>query len=218
MQSGFIDTDGAKVKDASALVATDTLDYISIMTYEMGHHYREDTGIHAPLRSGDATPKDQTWSIEKSVKVWKDAKVPLDRIQIGLPAYGKVFTTSLTRGEALPPRQEYGGSLLYQPTNFLRDQKKLAGGEKGQIDASLYDKDPDCPETLRLKAKVLTVRWPFHAIFEKALLIQTVCSMVKLSRRVCRSLKRVVLRLASSITGMIPAHLLTFITRKRQSL
>lgn len=206
------------MEDASALVATDTLDYISIMTYEMGHHYRKDTGIHAPLKSEGATPDDQTWSIEKSVKVWNDANIPLDRIQIGLPAYGKVFTTSLAVGEALSPRQEYGGSLLYQPTHFLRDQKKLAGGEKGQIDASLYDKDPDCPETLRLKTTVLTVRSFFHTGFRKACLIRTVCNMLKLWRRACRSPKQVVLGLASRITGMTPAHLLIFIIRKRPSL
>lgn len=126
-QAGYLDKNQKYIEDASALVSKETLDWISIMSYEMGHHYRHWTGIHAPLHIGSKTPWDQKWSIARSVAYWHKAKIPLDKIQIGLPAYGKIFQTTL-QGEAkaqLRPNPEFGGSLLYQPQEYPRVQMEV---------------------------------------------------------------------------------------------
>ncbi|KAK9896213.1 glycoside hydrolase family 18 protein [Cystobasidium minutum MCA 4210] len=118
--SGYLDKNQKRVEDASALVSKDALDYISIMTYEMGHHYRHWTGIHAPLHISTKTPWDQRWSIARSVEYWLGAKIPADKIQIGLPGHGKILQTTLS-GEAkasLKPNPEYSGSRLYQIQDY----------------------------------------------------------------------------------------------------
>lgn len=125
------------------------------MTYEMGHHYRHETGPHAPLYKNRKSPFDQQWSIEKSVEYWDSAGVPKSKIQIGIPAYGKIFNTTVAKGSDLKARPEYGDSLAYQPTNFLKMQDLLT---KGEDLSALHAIDPtvaaapdaQCPKAMRI--------------------------------------------------------------------
>ncbi|KAK9896211.1 glycoside hydrolase family 18 protein [Cystobasidium minutum MCA 4210] len=89
--SGFFNSAKQYVTDASALVAPNALDYITIMAYEMASHYRKDTGLQSPLNLPASAPLDQQMSIVKSVDGWIKAGVPKDRIQLGLTASGKIM-------------------------------------------------------------------------------------------------------------------------------
>lgn len=125
-QAGYFGKDGKRLgKEAKVLVAEGVLDWIIIMGYEMSSGYRHYTGPQAPLYINSKHPWDLDWSIHKSVKYWaEEVGIPRDKIQLGLPAFGKIFQTRL-KGEKkkeLKPNKDFENSFIYQPQKYPKVQ------------------------------------------------------------------------------------------------
>lgn len=101
-KSGFLGPDDKPLTDASGVKASDfvnedALDFISIMSYDVGGFFSKNTGINQPWEA----PKDQC-SMKRSLDYWtNEAKVPANKVQVGLPAYGKLMIINSEKGAKL---------------------------------------------------------------------------------------------------------------------
>lgn len=135
-----MDEERKPLVDASAFVSNETLDYITLSTYDIANNYRNSTGIIAPLDDACA-PEDQKSSIKSAVQYWVGAGISAEFLQIGLPAYGKIFNTTLEKGADLKPGTN--GSLAYQPKTMprhsLNDQTNAGSVESLEGDQASND-------------------------------------------------------------------------------
>lgn len=104
----------------------------------MGHAYRKHSGIHAPWDLGPKTPDDQKWSILASIKNWTDAKVPADKIQVGLASYGKTLNTTVPKNTEAPPANKDFDSPLYQKQDLPEILEQPPAGWEAKWDNPLY--------------------------------------------------------------------------------
>lgn len=100
------------------------LDWINLMAYDMGNGYCPVATPNAPLRpvGGDPTPEPARSenNIEAALRLYRDAGVPADRIVLGCPLYGRVFSGV---------RPERGG--LFSPYDgpvTTRDLREILSG------------------------------------------------------------------------------------------
>ncbi|KAG5341403.1 hypothetical protein C0989_010769 [Termitomyces sp. Mn162] len=84
----FTDTDG----DLSGLAAD--VDHIAIMDYDIWGSWSPTTGPNAPLDDSCAATK--AGSATSSVREWSATNFPVDKIVLGVPAYGHGFNVSST--------------------------------------------------------------------------------------------------------------------------
>ena len=86
----------------------DTLDFINLMTYDMGSAYEGVASFNAPLREVAADPLDpqlKRWnSVEGGVAYYRQQGVPADKLVLGVPFHARGFRV---KGEA--------NRGLYQP-------------------------------------------------------------------------------------------------------
>lgn len=90
-----------------ATLAT-TLDFINLMSYDMGTGFSKVSTFNAPLREDPADPLDpalRRWNnVEGAVDYYREHGVPADKLVLGVPFYGRGFRVT---GE--------GRDGLYQP-------------------------------------------------------------------------------------------------------
>ncbi|GAA5971887.1 hypothetical protein JCM11641_001557 [Rhodosporidiobolus odoratus] len=105
--AGFLSEDGTTPVADFAPYAK-YVDYINLMTYDIGGSWSPTTGPNGPLR----TCRSDT-SIETSVKLWTSRGFPAKQILLGIPSYAISFTTKSSTLSQVNINDKWT-SLLYQ--------------------------------------------------------------------------------------------------------
>ena len=90
------------------------LDYATIMTYDLHGMWDTYTDLHAPLyMNNDITPQYKA-SVDSAVNEWINASFPADKLVLGIPFYGYLFSSVNNTNNGL--YQSYAGanSISYQ--------------------------------------------------------------------------------------------------------
>lgn len=85
----FPDASGTPATDVSGFAKV--LDYISIMDYDVWGSWSPNVGPNAPLDDTCAPPAYQDGSAVSAVKAWTAAGMPLNKIVLGVAAYGHSY-------------------------------------------------------------------------------------------------------------------------------
>ncbi|KAL0578488.1 hypothetical protein V5O48_003481 [Marasmius crinis-equi] len=72
------------------------LDHIAIMNYDVWGGWSTAVGPNGPLNDTCAAPANQQGSAVWSVAKWTAAGVPISKLVLGLPAYGRGFSVNIT--------------------------------------------------------------------------------------------------------------------------
>ncbi len=84
------------------------VDYGNIMTYDIHGTWDTYTDFNAPLYSNTDNSPQYKWSVDESVNLWLKAGFPADKIVMGVPFYGYVYSLVPNQNNGL--YQTYGGS------------------------------------------------------------------------------------------------------------
>ncbi len=90
----FSSSDGTPSKDVSGFAKV--LDWVNIMNYDMWGSWSAAVGPNSPLQDSCAAPANQVGSAASEVKAWQAAGMPLDKIVLGVAAYGHSFSVNKT--------------------------------------------------------------------------------------------------------------------------
>ncbi|KIK75153.1 glycoside hydrolase family 18 protein, partial [Paxillus rubicundulus Ve08.2h10] len=85
----FIDATGSHSTDVTGFA--EVFDYITVMNYDVFGPWSAAVGPNAPLNDTCAPPDDQVGSAVTAVKAWTAAGMPLNKIVLGVAAYGHSF-------------------------------------------------------------------------------------------------------------------------------
>lgn len=83
------------------------VDFLNLMTYTMTGPWSETTGLNAPLYGPDRL------SIDGLIAWWEDQPIPMDKLALGLPFYGKYFTDVPATNGGLDQEFDGAGSYSY---------------------------------------------------------------------------------------------------------
>ncbi|KAF8344633.1 endochitinase [Amanita rubescens] len=92
--SPFSSSDGTPSKDVSGFASV--LDWVNIMNYDMWGSWSATVGPNSPLYDSCAAPANQVGSASSEVNAWQAAGMPLDKIVLGVAAYGHSFSVNKT--------------------------------------------------------------------------------------------------------------------------
>ncbi|MFV0555135.1 MAG: glycoside hydrolase family 18 protein [Mangrovibacterium sp.] len=113
------------------------LDFVNIMTYDFYNGHHNATGHHANLFASDFLNKDHN-SVEHAVKIHLEAGIPKDKLNVGIPFYGRLW-------KGVEPNENHGlfsngrtsADIIYYRTikeNYLNDPKsEVFWDEKAQV-------------------------------------------------------------------------------------
>ncbi|KIK67736.1 glycoside hydrolase family 18 protein [Collybiopsis luxurians FD-317 M1] len=90
----FVDSDGTASTNVSAFA--EVFDYINIMVYDIWGSWSASVGPNAPLNDTCASPDNQQGSAVSAVSAWFSARMPLEKIVLGVPSYGHSFSVNKT--------------------------------------------------------------------------------------------------------------------------
>ncbi|KAK4049620.1 chitinase [Microbotryomycetes sp. JL221] len=138
---------GQPSKDLSGFV--EYIDLFNVMTYDAFRGAI--SGPNFPY-SGDCSPQGQTYNYKDAMKAWTDAKVPAEKLVLGMAAYGHSWTvdkfdeTGAAAGAKSPVFQNGVSKEGLQFTKIV---------ENGLLDGAKLD---ECTQTMyHYKDKVMTV-------------------------------------------------------------
>ncbi|MBR0599374.1 glycoside hydrolase family 18 protein [Sinanaerobacter chloroacetimidivorans] len=97
------------------------LDYATIMTYDLHGTWDSYTDLHAPLyTNSDVTPQYKA-SVDSSLNAWYQASFPKDKIVVGIPFYGYLYSSVNNANNGLYQRFSGASSISYHSivTNYL---------------------------------------------------------------------------------------------------
>jgi chitinase len=89
------------------------LDYALIMTYDLHGTWDTYTDLHAPLYdNSDASPQYKA-SVDSSINAWKTAGYPMDKLVMGIPFYGYLFSSVADVNHGLYQTYSGANSISY---------------------------------------------------------------------------------------------------------
>ncbi|MEA4987327.1 MAG: glycosyl hydrolase family 18 protein [Anaerovorax sp.] len=90
------------------------IDYATIMTYDLHGTWDNYTDLHAPLFNNNDSSPQYKGSVDSSVNAWINASFPSDKLILGIPFYGYIYSSVNNSNNGL--YQTYGGanSISYQ--------------------------------------------------------------------------------------------------------
>ncbi|KAK7113633.1 chitinase-3-like protein 1 [Littorina saxatilis] len=121
-----------KVQYYSPYQLAKVVDYVIVMAYDFYGSWSEVIGHHSPLFLQDKEPADSFFSQHQGVEMWRQSGVPLDKLVLGLAAYGRsmlLTSTSVHRpGDRFtgkypagaPYTKEAGFYAYYEACNFVK--------------------------------------------------------------------------------------------------
>ncbi|MFA9466074.1 MAG: glycoside hydrolase family 18 protein [Velocimicrobium sp.] len=142
------------------------LDYATIMTYDLHGIWDKYTDLHAPLyNNSDSSPQYKA-SVDSAVNIWLDASFPVDKLVLGIPFYGYLFSTVNATNNGL--YQTYSGAnaisyqsivknYLHKPgfTRYFHSQSLVPWLFNGSIFISYEDSSSISRKTSYIKSKGL---------------------------------------------------------------
>ncbi|MDD3170004.1 MAG: glycoside hydrolase family 18 protein, partial [Eubacteriales bacterium] len=90
------------------------LDYVTLMTYDIHGTWDTYTDHHAPLYAGTGPSPQYKASVDSSIRAWEKASFPKDKLVMGIPFYGYLYSNVTNINYGL--RQTFHGanSISYQ--------------------------------------------------------------------------------------------------------
>lgn len=142
------------------------LDYANIMTYDLHGYWDSRTDLLAPLYdNNDSSPQYKT-SVDKAVNSWLNASFPAQKLVMGIPFYGYLYSSVNDLSKGL--YQTFGGasSISYQAikenylnktayTGYVHSQSKVPWLFNGTIFISYEDPQSIAYKTDYIKSKKL---------------------------------------------------------------
>ncbi|HKM34471.1 MAG TPA: glycosyl hydrolase family 18 protein [Lachnospiraceae bacterium] len=90
------------------------LDYATIMTYDLHGMWDSYTDLHAPLYMNDDTSPQYKASVDSAVNAWLNASFPADKLVLGIPFYGYLFSSVNNTNNGLYQTYTGANSIGYQ--------------------------------------------------------------------------------------------------------
>lgn len=87
------------------------LDYVNLMSYDIHGPWDAYTDFNSPLYNNNDESYQYKISIDSSVKSWLNAGLPADKLVVGIPFYGYVYTVSKNTNNGLYQTHSQGRSL-----------------------------------------------------------------------------------------------------------
>ncbi|KAG6810533.1 hypothetical protein H0H92_011451 [Tricholoma furcatifolium] len=106
--SPFLGSNGQPLTDVSSLAKD--ISYVAIMNYDIYGTFSTTTGPNAPLDLSCASKANGNPSATSAVEAWSSAKMPLDQIVLGVPAYAHAYS--------IAPSTALSGSTIELYTSF----------------------------------------------------------------------------------------------------
>lgn len=142
------------------------LDYANIMTYDLHGYWDSRADLLAPLYdNSDSSPQYKT-SVDKAVNSWLDASFPAEKLVMGIPFYGYIYSSVNDSNRGL--YQTFGGSnsISYQAikanyltkagyTRYVHSQSMVPWLFNGTIFISYEDPESIAHKTDYIKSKKL---------------------------------------------------------------
>lgn len=142
------------------------LDYATIMTYDLHGMWDTYTDLHAPLYTNTDTSPQYKSSVDAAVNAWLKASFPADKLVLGIPFYGYLFSSVNNANNGL--YQRYGGanSISYQAvvdnylskpsfTRYFHSQSMVPWLFDGSVFISYEDQQSIGYKTAYIKSKNL---------------------------------------------------------------
>ncbi len=89
------------------------LDYATIMTYDLHGTWDRYTDLLAPLYSNSDPSPQYKASVDSSIKIWNNASFPAEKLVLGIPFYGYLYSTTDNKNDGLYQRFSDGKSIAY---------------------------------------------------------------------------------------------------------
>lgn len=116
--------DSSYVKNVELAKIAPYLDYATIMTYDLHGMWDSYTDLHAPLYDNtDVSPQYKT-SADSAVNSWLNASFPSDKLILGIPFYGYIYSSVINTNNGLYQKYSGANSISYQliVNNYLNKQ------------------------------------------------------------------------------------------------
>ena len=133
------------------------LDYATIMTYDIHGIWDNYTDLFAPLyNSTDPSPQYKT-SVDSSIAIWKKSGFPMDKLVMGIPFYGYLYSSATSGDQGLYSTFSDARAIDYVQieenylykngyTRYFHDQSQVPWLYNGSIFISYED-----PESIGIK-------------------------------------------------------------------
>lgn len=97
------------------------LDYANIMTYDLHGTWDTHTDLLAPLYPNSDTSPQYKTSVEQAVNTWLNASFPAEKLVMGIPFYGYLYSSVGNSNQGMYQRFGGANSISYQDiqTNYL---------------------------------------------------------------------------------------------------
>ncbi|NLK65501.1 MAG: hypothetical protein GX289_10460 [Tissierellia bacterium] len=89
------------------------LDYVNLMTYDIHGPWDTYSDFNSPLYNNDDKSYQYKISIDSSVKAWLNAGLPADKLIVGIPFYGYLYTVSKNTNNGLYQAHTEGKALSW---------------------------------------------------------------------------------------------------------
>lgn len=159
-------TDKSYINNVEIAKLPQYLDYATVMTYDLHGMWDSYTDLHAPLYNNTDTSPQYKASVESSVNNWISASFPADKLVLGIPFYGYIYSSVNNSNNGL--YQTYGGanSISYKSivdnylnkpgfTRFFHSQSLVPWLFDGSVFISYEDSESITYKTNYIKTKNL---------------------------------------------------------------
>ena len=102
------------VKNVEMANLSQYLDYATIMTYDLHGMWDTYTDLHAPLYMNNDTSPQYKASVDSAVNAWINASFPADKLVLGIPFYGYLFSSVNNTNNGLYQSYSGANSISYQ--------------------------------------------------------------------------------------------------------
>lgn len=140
------------------------LDYASIMTYDIHGTWDVYTDFNAPLYLNNDISPQYKWSVDSAVQAWEQAGFPLNKLVMGIPFYGYIYSSVNNFNEGLYQPFQGANSIPYWQISlnyltfpgfirYFHPESKVPWLFNGSIFISYDD-----PESIRFKTDYINSR------------------------------------------------------------
>lgn len=154
------------VKNVEIASISQYLDYATIMTYDLHGMWDKYTDLHAPLYTNNDTSPQYKTSVDAAVNAWLDASYPADKLVLGIPFYGYLFSSVNNTNNGLYQTYNGANSISYQSivdtylskpgfTRYFHNQSMVPWLFDGSVFISYEDTESIAYKTAYIKSKNL---------------------------------------------------------------
>lgn len=89
------------------------VDFGMVMTYDMHGSMDGYTDLNAPLYGTTSSSPNRVWSCDQAVQAWQSAGFPAKKLVMGVPFYGRIYTSVTSGGTGLYHKYKTAKSIDY---------------------------------------------------------------------------------------------------------